>query len=107
MSIETSYGFRSAQAAWENATPYDSDCDCDPLFQCTRCEEYADEVGPCKECKDEDYEPQEGIGFCTQVEREDSTHNAKSSCPQHGYCTGCTSRNCEDCGGDYEPDYDD
>jgi len=100
MSIETSYGFRSAQAAYENATPYDSDCDCDPLYVCQRCDEYSETEGPCKECEDKDYDPEAGPGYCARVDREDCDFNAKASCPRHGWCTGCTRRNCEDCGGD-------
>lgn len=100
MSIETSYGFRSAQAAYEHATPFDTDCDCDPLYVCQRCGEYAEQEGPCKECAHVAYEPTEDPGYCAQVDREDCTFNATSSCPRHGFCTGCTSRHCEDCGGE-------
>lgn len=47
MNIENSYGFRSAQAAWENANPFDSECTCaeDVLFVCDECGQhgYTDE----------------------------------------------------------------
>lgn len=100
MSIETSYGFRSAQAAYENATPFDSDCACDPLYVCQRCESYAETEGPCKECEDDAYDEADGPGHCAQVDREDCTFNANSNCPRHGFCTGCTRSTCEDCGGE-------
>jgi hypothetical protein len=106
MSIETSYGFRSAQAAWENANPYDSDCACDPLFQCMRCEELGTEGGECHECS-EDWSEGENFPVFVEIDREDNEFNSSSSCRQHGGCGGCYSRHCEDCGGDYEPDYDD
>lgn len=108
MSIEQSYGFKSAQRAYENATPFDSDCACDPLYLCERCEEYSMEEGACSNCKDADYDEEfHGLGICKQIDREDNEFGSSSSCRQHGGCGGCHSRWCEDCGGEYEPDYDD
>lgn len=90
MTIETSYGFRSAQAAWENATPYDGECICPPLFHCPECEEVLAEGETCDEKCEVPVE---------EIPREDATVGAEQSCPQHGWCGGCSSRNCEDCNG--------
>ena len=87
-------GFASAERAYENATPFDSDCDCPPLFMCPECDTYATEPGPC--CRDAD--DVEGFYF-EEIDREDCQEFALASCPRHGWCTGCASRNCEDCNG--------
>jgi len=93
-------GFASAQRAWENMEPaYASDCDCPPMFLCERCDEYSLEAGACKNCKDEDFDAEDGPGVCVPVDREDSTFEANQNCAQHGWCGGCSSRNCEDCNG--------
>jgi hypothetical protein len=78
MSIESSYGFRSAQAAWENANPYDSDCTCleDDLFICEECGEDANKEMDCTVC--------EGTirKVSDDARREDYP---RTDCPQHGY----------------------
>ena len=92
MTIETSYGFRSAQNAYENASPYDDECQCPQLYTCTVCEETLVEGDECEtpECANAPLEP---------IDREDSTEGAVQNCPRHGWCGGCSSRNCEDCNG--------
>lgn len=78
MSIETSYGFRSAQAAWENANPFDSDCTC-----------LEGELYACEECGDS--EPSKGECLTCGIDREEVSDDTRredypdGSCPQHGY----------------------
>lgn len=99
MTIETSYGFRSAQAAYENATPYDGECECPQLFKCNRCDELSTEGGTCKDAQcvadnvDEYGEP----SVMEPIEREDEVFEALPGCRQHGGCTGCDRRSCADC----------
>lgn len=97
MSIEQSYGFRSAQRAYDNATPFDGECTCEELFTCPECGEELAEGAACKErdCEGAVAEP---------TDRDGMTPGNDPKCPDHGYCTGCTSRHCEDCGGDYDED---
>lgn len=103
-------GFASAQRAWENMEPKDSGCDCPPLYKCQRCDGVTTEPYEGNQCDDEACradaagDASEGLdhfpAIVEAIDREDNDHDAVSSCPQHGFCTGCTSRNCEDCGGD-------
>ena len=79
MSIEQSYGFRSAQAAWENANPYDNDCTCIEAewFICNECgEEDPDAlwVRDCRECDGE-------VRLMTDDETIDL--HPKLNCPRH------------------------
>jgi rubrerythrin len=95
VSIETSYGFRSAQAAYDNATPYDDECTCTEAewFICEDCGEEnpdASNPGDCPLCD----------GFTRLMTDEETVENhAKLGCPAHGGCGGCSSRYCEDCNG--------
>lgn len=93
MNIESSYGFRSAQNAWENASPYDDECPCPQLYMCPECGETLVEGDDCTE-----------TAVCVgaplkKIDREDSTEGAMQNCPSHGWCGGCSSRNCDDCNG--------
>lgn len=105
MTIESSYGFRSAQSAFENASPYDDECECPQLFQCQRCDEVTSTPGPLGSCPDKacifDAAGDEDAPLpqVVPIDREDSTEGALQSCPRHGWCGGCSSRNCEDCNG--------
>lgn len=92
MSIENSYGFRSAQAAYENASPYDNDCDCPPLFRCENCETYSNVSMVCDECS----EPGEPVIRFEELDRDESTEGilTASSCNLHNH--NCTSRYCCD-----------
>jgi hypothetical protein len=92
MSITSSYGFRSAQTAWENASPYGDECDCPPLFRCENCETYANEAGTCTECTEQG-EPE--IVF-EELDRDESTEGilTDSRCNLHNHV--CRSRDCCD-----------
>lgn len=98
MSIETSYGFRSAQAAWENANPYDNECTCEDLYRCPNCEATGLASVICKDCTP-DIPVLAGVPTfeLELVDREDSQEEASQACPQHGWCGGCYSPKCEDC----------
>lgn len=88
MSIETSYGFRSAQAAWENANPYDDECTCEGEgLMCDECGQACDCTEP--ECC--------GFPMRELTQDEIAEHFPSQKCPQHGWCTGCYSPKCEDC----------
>jgi|GEM_PF-1820095 hypothetical protein len=74
-------GFASAERAWENANPYDSDCTCIEA-----------EWFICADCGEEDHDatyPRD----CTQCDgdvrlmKDDEVieSHPKLSCPQHGY----------------------
>lgn len=91
-SLENSYGFRSAQAAYENASPYGNECDCPPLFRCENCETYANEGGTCTECS----EPGEPVSVFEELDRDESTEGilTDSRCNLHNH--NCTSRDCCD-----------
>lgn len=103
MSIESSYGFRSAQAAWENANPYDDDCTCEGEgFICDECGHIAGEQTSCPDQAEN--HPDEYVTLRPLDADEIPEHFPNQGCPRHGWCPGCTRRNCEDCGGD---DYDD
>jgi hypothetical protein len=71
-------GFASAERAWENANPFDNECDCPPLFMCPACDKYATEAGPCCEEDGEQF-------YFHQIDREDCEEFAAESCNQHGY----------------------
>lgn len=90
--IANSYGFRSAQAAFENASPYCGECDCVELFECGNCGEFATESKVCTECT-EDGEP--NIMF-ESVERTERTEGilTESGCDIHNHV--CRSRDCCD-----------
>jgi hypothetical protein len=78
MSIENSPGFRSAQAAWENANPFDGDCTCldDDLFICAECGEDAKKEMDCTVCG----------GFIRQVSGDALIEEYPATdCPVHGY----------------------
>lgn len=95
MSIEQSYGFRSAQAAWENANPYDGECTCEgDGYVCDECGHIQDCGGTCPQvdCSND--------FLRTMTAEEIAEHFPNSNCPTHGFCTGCTRRWCEDCGGE-------
>jgi len=92
MSIETSYGFRSAQAAYENANPFDGECTCEgDAFICDDCGEASDQSGQCPSLCPSRLRPMNMD--------EIADHFPSQTCPRHGWCTGCTSRQCEDCNG--------
>lgn len=110
--MNTIPGFASAQRQYENMEPA-AGCDCPQLFQCQRCDEVTSEPGPLGQCPDQrcimDAAGDEDAPLpqVVPIDREDSQIDALSGCSIHGWCTGCTSRNCEDCGGDYEDWSDD
>lgn len=89
-------GFASAERAWENMEPaYDDGCLCDPRYECESCEwdDYTEsDLGTA--CT---YPDCDGDGVAKIVEVEYGTPT--SGCREHGWCGGCSSRNCEDCNG--------
>jgi hypothetical protein len=96
MSIETSFGFRSAQAAWENANPYDGECTCEGEgYICDECGEVSDS----KTCPQRPEDCASGV-MREMTPEEVAEYTPSANCPQHGYCTGCYRRSCEDCGGE-------
>ena len=82
MNIENSYGFRSAQAAWENANPFDSECTCaeDVLFVCDECGQISSARQPCPEmdCSNTDF-------MRAMTPHEVTEYYPADDCPQHGY----------------------
>lgn len=71
-------GFASAERAWENANPFDSDCTCleGDLFICPNCGEDGDREQTC--------------GVCWSTIRQVSDDARRedypaTNCPQHGY----------------------
>jgi len=94
--VNTIPGFASAQRAWENMEPaYATECICEPRYECPDCGDdaytAADVDTPCK------WENCDGRGVTKIVEVEHGT--PISGCREHGWCTGCSSRWCEDCNG--------
>lgn len=92
-------GFASAERAWENMEPaYAADCTCESRFECEECGDdkfTAEDVG--KQCPDSQCGDPEDGRVARIVEVEHGT--IISSCREHGGCTGCYSRWCEDCNG--------
>lgn len=89
-------GFNRAAQAYENEVPGDDPCICEPVVECPNCGECFDrEDGPyCQECVAED----EGLILLFPHERVDGESKlSEPGCPLHGYCSGCSSRKCEDC----------
>jgi hypothetical protein len=90
-------GFASAQRQWENMEPsYANECECDSRYECEECGEddyTAADVGrvcPDPQCGDVDR-----VARIVEVEHGTPVAN----CAEHGWCTGCYSRKCEDCNG--------
>lgn len=88
-----------------------SECECPQLFQCQRCDELTIEPSEDRQCADSacraEAAEEEGTVYpaiVKPIDREDNDFEALSGCSQHGWCTGCSRRSCEDCGGDYDPD---
>lgn len=102
MSTDIIPGFTRAQAAWENANPYDSDCTCsdDDLYICEGCGEQSDKPAICPEGCTNDTE-MFPLSMREATAEEKAELNPAQGCPAHGWCAGCTSRHCEDCGGGY------
>lgn len=95
----TSYdGFNRAAQAYENEVPGDDLCICEPIVQCPNCMEVYlvtnDTAAQCLTCLFED-----GESFIVeQYTREaGDTRLAEQGCELHGWCSGCSSRKCEDC----------
>jgi hypothetical protein len=89
-------GFASAQRQWENMEPdWADECICEPRYECPDCgsDHYkeSDLDTPCT------WEHCDGRGVTKIVTVEHGTPVA--GCREHGWCTGCSSRNCEDCNG--------
>ena len=86
--------FASAERAWENANPYDGECDCEGEgFMCDECGSISDTAQPCPEldCYN--------IDAMREMTREElAEHFPSRSCPAHGWCSGCLSPRCPDCG---------
>lgn len=96
VSIETSYGFRSAQAAYDNATPFDGECNCEAeAFICDECGETSH---TSKACPLPATDCAAGVMRAMTTE-EVAEHFPSQRCPVHGWCGGCSSRYCEDCNG--------
>lgn len=88
-------GFASAERAWDNANPYDDDCTCEgEAYMCDECGHTDGKKGLCPEpdCSNGDI-------MRPMTTEEVSEHFPSQTCPQHGWCTGCASSNCEDCNG--------
>lgn len=68
------------------------DCICPDVYECDECS--AEYTEPQTACTTIDCE-----GLVEEVERREDHEGAKSACPEHGWCTGCSSRWCEDCNG--------
>lgn len=78
-------GFASAQRAWENMEPsYAPECECPTALACAECGADRPDGTPCTEPD------------CDGAELEPVTLSV-ASCPEHGWCTGCYDRRCEDC----------
>lgn len=88
-------GFESAQRAYENATPFDNDCACEESgwYICDDCGHNNDAAGTCpeQECPTMNLRP--------MTPEEIAEYYPSQRCPRHGWCGGCSSRNCEDCNG--------
>lgn len=88
-------GFSSAERAYENRTPYDTECACEESgwWTCDDCGHNDDEAGTCpeQECPAVDLRP--------MTAEEIAEFFPSQSCPLHGWCGGCSSRYCEDCAG--------
>ena len=96
MSITDSYGFRSAEAAYENANPFDGDCTCEGEgFVCDDCGHVADTAGPCPDT--EENHPDDATELRAITTDEVPEYFTSQKCPRHGWCTGCSSRQCADC----------
>ena len=83
MTIENSYGFRSAQAAWENANPFDSDCTCEAEgFMCDECGQIDDVKQTCPEldCHNMDV-------MRAMTHEEATEYFPADNCPQHSTYT--------------------
>ena len=89
-------GFASAERAWENANPYDDECTCEAeAYTCDECGHTDGKKGLCPE-SDCDSTAE---FMRTMTTEEVAEHFPSQKCPKHGWCTGCASRNCEDCNG--------
>jgi len=87
-------GFASAQRAYENMEPANTECDCPELFACSNCGEYSTNT-ECTECdqeRDGYPEPSE----MQEVERTESVEGilTEITCRIHNH--QCTSRYCCD-----------
>jgi hypothetical protein len=84
-------GYASAQRAWENMEPaYAEDCTCDSRFECEEC---GDDAFTAADLGKEHVE-------CVGARIVEVEHGLTvASCREHGGCTGCFSKWCEDCNG--------
>jgi hypothetical protein len=71
-------GFASAERAWENKNPFESDCTCleDDLYACPECGDSDSTKGECPNCHVDRQEVSD------DTRREDYPD---FGCPQHGY----------------------
>ena len=88
-------GFASAQQAYENMEPANTDCDCETLYACSNCGEFSTEATECTECDQEENgypEPSE----MQEVERTEATEGilTDGGCNFHNHT--CDSRHCCD-----------
>jgi hypothetical protein len=98
--IQDSYGFKSAQSAYENASPYGNECDCETLYRCDACGEYSLESGTCKQAdcvyaiKVDGNDPEDFR--MVEVDRDDWTEGILTNrrCTLHNHM--CDSRYCCD-----------
>lgn len=83
-------GFDRAQRAWENMEPrYAPECVCEPRYECDTCgEDDYSETNVGDECSDVE---------CDGAVIEVPNGTAVQGCAEHGWCTGCYDRRCEDC----------
>lgn len=90
-------GFARAQRAWENREPdWADECICEPRYECPDCGAdhfTAADVGT--DCPDPECSDGGPVAKIATVEH----GTPVSGCREHGWCGGCTSRNCDDCNG--------
>lgn len=89
-------GFASAQRAYENMEPANTECDCEELFECENCDYMALEGGECPKCAEDSSDPEDGVMMMESVERTEHYEGTltDSRCDIHNHT--CTDRHCCD-----------
>lgn len=94
-------GFASAQRAYENMEPANTDCGCPTLYSCPTCGEYYTEAGVCPVADCKVGNDLEGYTL-TPLERDESTEGFETDpkCDLHNHF--CSERWCCDDPDDYD-----